>query len=751
MNTYIESDSFESQDHSASDLRETLFSYLRYWKWILLSIFVFLILGYVYVKLTTPLYKIETNLLIKDNKGNAGGQNDLLKDLDLFTSDKIIDNEIEILKSKTIIGKVIKDLRLETSYFHTDGVRKREQYADLPFEVQLLKPSATAYETKLQIKLISPTQADINGKIQNIKYPLLTDAGMILIKPSPDAMSSDLLTVKFNGLEDLINDYSEKLKVEAVSKQASVLSITIEDALPKRGIDFLNQLVEEYNNAALEDKNRVTARTLSFIDDRLDKLIGQLGASEKNVEQYKSSNRIANIGTQSQILLQNIGDNDIQLNKVNIQLSVLNDLENYLQKDDNAPSALPSMLGIDDPTLLGLVQQLGETQQKRVALLQTVPETNPLVSSYTDQIKGLKQAINASVQSLKKGLQITQKQLQVKNNSFEGTVKEVPAQERGLLDVMRQQRLRDTLYMYLLQKREATAMELASGVADSRTIDRARSSSKPVKPVKSMIYAVFLLMGCIVPVSIIYIKNLLNFRILRKSDIEKLTSVPIMAEVSHSDMQSTLLVVEKPRSIVAEQIRALRTNLRFIIPNENQKTILFTSSISGEGKSFISLNLGASLVMANKKVVILELDLRKPKLHSGLGINSTEGLSTYLIGKVNYKDILIEIPFQKGYYIIPSGPIPPNPAEILGNGNIKHLIEELKKEFDYIILDAPPVGLVTDAQILGDYVDATMFIVRHNYTAKNYIYMIENFHRNKKFKNLNIILNSIKFQEGYGY
>lgn len=743
------------QDRLESNLRETVFNYLRYWKWFLFSIIFFLGLGYTYLKFVTPEYKIETDLLIKpDEKSSAGGQNDLLKDLDLFSSDKIIDNEVQILKSKDIIERIIRALNLQTSYYTTNGVRKREVYGNLPFEARLMKPMPNAeHKDQFEIRLINSTTAEINGKKIPLNLPYQTSDGLIIIskKSKWSGVYNQMFRVQFNDIDDLIEKYSEQLKVDPASKQATVLIITIEDAIPQRGEDFLNKLIDEYNLAAIEDKNIINSSTLSFINGRLDTIKETLGSVEQNVERYKSRNQIANIGSQSQILLQGVGENDAQLNKVIIQQKVLKNLQDYLSKNDNNPSNLPSMLGVDDAALLGLVASLGEVQQRKLSLLQTVQENNPIVKAYDDQITALKRAINVSVQNLATGLEVTRKQLENKNNQFESSIRKVPSQERGLLDVMRQQHLQDTLYMYLLQKREETAMKLASEVPDSRTIDHARSSKLPVKPVKTLVYALFLMIGIFIPAGIIYLMDLLNFRISKKSDIEKFTTVPIMAEISHSESQNALLVVEKPRSIVAEQIRAFRTNLQFVIPRDDQKTILFTSSISGEGKSFISLNLGSSLVMSGKKVVILELDLRKPKLHSSLDINNTIGLSTYLIGKVSHKEITLEIPLQKGYFIIPSGPIPPNPAELLSNGSIGQLITDLKKDFDYIILDAPPVGLVTDAQILGAYADATMFIVRHNYTAKSYIHSIENLHKNQKFKNLNIILNSIKFQEGYGY
>src|SRR5579872_6999908 len=584
-------------DNNEPNLRETIFKYLSYWKWFVLSFVACMGSAYIYVKLSTPQYKIETDLLIKDNKGNVAGQNDLLKGLDLFTSDKIIDNEIQILKSKTLLEKVIKELQLQTSYFNSMGVRTQQMYNAVPINIELIKPSPKIdYSKEIPVKILNENEVEINGKIVKINFPVQTDEGLILVTSKKDWQGpfNHSFDIKFNDLNDQVESYSKNLKIDPVSKQATILIITIEDAIPQRGKDFLDKLISEYNLAAVEDKNKVTSNTLSFIKERIDVIAGELSADEKNVEQYKSSNRITDISSESQIFLQSVGDNDAELNKVLIQLSVLDNLENYLSHDSDNSSKLPSMLGVNDPTLLGLVTQLGESQLKKQSLLETVPETNPLVSSYTEQINALKHAIDASVQNLKKGLQITKQQLETKNNQYENTIREVPSKERGLLDVMRQQEIKNSLFTYLLQKREETAMQLVSGVADSRTIDTARSSRNPIKPVKELIYISFFFLGIILPVSIIYLKDNLNFRITQRRDIEKHTKVPILAEISHSDDENVLIASSKPRSMIAEQIRALRTNLQFVLPNKDQKVILFTSSISGEGKSFVSLNLGGS-------------------------------------------------------------------------------------------------------------------------------------------------------------
>jgi tyrosine-protein kinase Etk/Wzc len=565
------------EDTSEINLREVLYKYIRHWRWFLFSLIFFTGLGYMYIKLSEPLYKIETDLLIKDNKGTLDGQNDLLKNLDLFSSDKIIDNEVQILKSNSILEKVIRGLNLQTSYYSTKGVRKHEAYENLPYKFELLQPKKNAdFSTIYNVRLLNDHEAEINGKKYPLNKPFNLEVGLVAISlnntPTQDpALGKTSMEITFSDVDDVIDRVSKKISINPVSKQATVLIITMEDALPARGRDVLNRLVFEYNKAAIDDKNQVTSSTLAFIKDRLEKLQEELGTSEKKVEDFKSVNKITDISSQSQIFLQMVQDNDAQVNKVNIQLSILSNLEKYLHSVRNSQVQVPSMLGIEDATLLGLVNQLYEAQSKRLSLLQTTPETNPIVTTINDQIEQLKASISQSVQNLKSGLEITKQQLDKKNASFQSVIEQVPSKERGLIDVMRQQEIKNNLFTYLLQKREETEISLASTSADSRTIDAARSTKYPIKPVKKVTFLLFFILGLVIPTLIIYIRDLLNFKISKKSDIEKVTKAPIIAEISHSYDSSALLVVSKPRSMVAEQLRALRTNLSFIIPGANQK------------------------------------------------------------------------------------------------------------------------------------------------------------------------------------
>lgn len=752
MSSRRTSDLFDSGFAGEIDFAEVFRRYAKHWKWFLLSIFFFMGAGYVYLRLQTPLYKIETDILIKDDKnGRNIDRKDLFQELNLNSSAKIIDNEIQVLKSVTLMRRVVADLHLQTSFYVQNRFTKKPQYKTVPFDVELLKPSAQTYRKAWPIVYINDKQVRFDGKVVRMNFPVQTSAGLLLITPTHVNTQYHNIYVKFLSAEALARSFSSGLEIDPVSKNATVLDIALIDAIPERGEDILNKLVEEYDNAGVEDKNVTMSNQLKFVEDRIVDISKELDSVERNVQQYKSANNIVDISSQSSLFLSGIKDNDDQLQKIKLELGVLGNFENYVEGKGNQLK-MPSTLGIDDPTLLGLVQQLGEAQLKREGLLRTIPETNPVVSSIDDEIRAIKQTIEQTIKNVRSGLLATQSYLEKQSQKFEGLAKSVPSKERGLIDVMRQQDVKNSLFTYLLQKREEIALQLASTTPDSRTIDAAMSSGGPIKPVRRSIYLTFFMLGLVVPGLIIFLKDIFNYKITKKSDIEKLTRAPILAEIARAnDTSMSGFAVLRPRSMVSEQIKALRTNLQFLGSENEIGVLLFTSNISGEGKSFISLNLGASLATIDKKVVILELDLRKPNLRASIGIESETGLSNYLIGKVDYKDIIRPIPQQENYYIITSGPLPPNPSELLSNGKIGVLIEALKKEFDYILLDAPPVGLVTDAQILGKWADATFFLVRHGYTAKSQIPLIDEFYRKKIFRNLNIIYNSVEKNGHYGY
>lgn len=737
------------------DNKRTLFQifqdYLKYRYWILLSLLCFSIFGFLYSKTQVPEFNLSIKLLIKDD-GKSGDKN-VLQQLDLYSTDKIIDNEIQILKSDMLMEKVVKNLQLQTSYFADEKFKKTELYKRLPFKIELIKPSGKAYEQNWGVNKWDNNTITFDGKEIQFNHPVSTAAGIILVTHQP--YSSEYYTsvsVSFNTYENLARIFNSSLSIAPSSKQSTVLFITIEDSSSDRGKDILNELANVYSQFSIENKNKTISNTLSFIESRLSSVASDLSNVEQNVQRYKSSNNITDISSQASAFLNNIQTNDSQIAQIDLGFSILKNLEDYLKGGTLDQMKVPALQGITDPTLTALVNELSAAQLKKESLLRTVPQTNPVVNSLNDQIKALKVTILQTVDNVRSGMKLNRQFLSQSNAKFGSLVKSVPTKERQLVDVMRDRDIKNNLFIFLLQKREEAAMSLAATVSDSQTIDAAKSTGMFFKPAKNVIYIAFLSLGLLIPVGIIYLISALDSTVRNKFDIVEITNTPILGQISRSDDSNPLVTIEKPRSMVSEEIRALRTNLAFVLPDPEQKVILFTSNVSGEGKSYVSLNLAASLASTGKKVVVLELDLRKPKFNSMLGFEGGLGLSNYLIGQVPLSEIKKTLPGLPNYTILTSGVVPPNPAELLLSHRVEELLLELRKDYDYILLDAPPIGLLADAQILSKHANCTMFLVRYGYTRKVNIADIENFRRRKIFKRLSIVFNSVENKGlGYGY
>ncbi len=734
------------------NLRVTLFRYLRNWPWFLLSVGLLLAGAYAYLLYQQPIYKIQASLLVKDEKKGLGAD-DMLKDLDIFAPKAVVENEIEILKSYTLMDKVVGHLNLDVQYFTPTTFGKREVYNEAPVRLIVERALPDLYEEALTLSFPSNRLVRINDVSYPINQSIKTPYGRLRVfARQPINAQTAPVVVKVLPRSETVNNYVKNLKAEPTSKAATVIALTLEDAVPSKGEAILNQLIAEYNQAAIADKNITAANTLNFIEERLRLISGELTTVEKDVERYKSTQGITDLGMQAQAFLETVKTNDAQLNQVNLQLGALGDVEKYVSSQSNSQGTTPSTLGLSDPILLGLITQVTELEGKRDQLARTTSAQNPVLLSLESQIKATKSNIVENIGTMKTMLTTSRQQLIANNQKMEGVIRTIPHKERALLDITRQQVIKNNLYTYLLEKREETAVSYASTISDSRTIDAARGSIKPVKPVKSMIFLLFGLVGLMLPVGAMAARDALNNRVTRRADVEESTHVPILGEVTRNKNAEALVLAPRSRSVIAEQIRTLRTNLQFLRTNvADSQVLLFTSSISGEGKSFVSLNLGASLAMVGRKTVILEMDLRKPGLRSNIEVANHAGITNYLIGEATVDEVLQPVPDHDNYFIIPSGPIPPNPSELLSGPRLEQLITDLRGRFDYVLIDSPPIGLVTDAQIIAPFADATMFMVRHDVTPKNNLRMIETLHKEQRFKRLNIILNAVGEGESYYY
>lgn len=743
-----------------SVVRATLTPYLRQWPWFIVSLGIALAGGYVFLQYKQPVYRTQASLLLQDEKrGNV--QTNPLKELEVYSPKKVVENELEVLQSSSLMGQVVNDLHLETRYFRKNffskwkiPLGKREIYTESPVWILVESGTPTLYKNLLTLSFPASQSVRINN---GLTYPLnqsiKTPYGQLrILTRQPVNTKTAPVLVQVMTPASAIGVYSSSLKVEPTSKTSTVIRLAIEDAVPQKGEAILNSLINAYNQAAITDKNKVAASTLNFVDKRLGMVSQELAGVEKNVEQYKSNLGITDLSTQAQSFLQTTQQNDAQLSQVKIQLSALNDLQDFITSQSDKRGSTPATVGLNDPVLLREINKLSELELKRDDLAETTSSESPQLKTLDKQIKATKNNIGQNIETMKSMLISSKDEYVSKNEKLEKSIRTIPQQERTLMDITRQQTIKNDLYTYLLQKREEMAVAFATTVADSRTLDAAASTDSPVKPVGIVIYALFGLVGLLLPTAAIAGKTALNTRVTRRVDVENSTQVPILGEVMNKRHRDVLVVAPDQRSVIAEQIRTIRTNLQFWNDETDTKQVmLFTSSISGEGKSFLSLNLGASLALMNQPTIILEMDMRMPRLHQLFDIDNSIGLSSYLKGEATLEEVIKPVPGHPNYYIIPSGPLPNDPSELLGGPIAKQLIEELRNQFRYILLDAPPIGIVTDAQVIAPYADTTLFVIRHKVTPKHSLKLLDTLYREQRFQNLRIILNAVGGSEAYHY
>jgi tyrosine-protein kinase Etk/Wzc len=561
------------------------------------------------------------------------------------------------------------------------------------------------------------------------------------------------LNIQLLDPKEVANKNLSQLTVALRNKVSSVLELSYSATNVKRGKDVLNALMQVYNETALEDKNKTTQSTLLFIDERLKLISGELTDVEKNVENFKSSQGLTDISSESSLYLSNVQANDAQLNEVNIQLSVIKDIQSYVNSE-SSEEKLPSTLGISDPVLSDQIRQLGELQLKRDQLLSTTQASNPLLEPINKQIKTTRAGIQAGIKNVYISLISTKQALQKNNSKYETAIKRVPGQERQFISIKRQQSIKESLYLYLLQKKEETALAYAASVADGRVVDDAYASHIPVSPQGNKIYLIAFIIGLALPLAYIYIKDLLDNKINNSNDINKLTKVAILGEIAFEQSTDAIVVNANSRKAIAEQFRSIRTNMQYLSGKQVEgkgRVTLFTSSMSGEGKSFVASNVAAALAISGRRTVLLELDLRKPKISKYLDLTNKTGMSNYLIGKATMNDIIQPTSINVNLYVIGSGPIPPNPSELLIQNDLDILFQYLKANFDEIIIDTPPVGLVTDAQILSRFADVSIYLIRHGVTTKDQVRQFNKLYSENKFPKLNVIFNGVELGGRYGY
>ena len=773
-------DKLGEQSKEQVNIQELLFRYLIHWPWFVISIIICIACAWGYLRLTTPIYNISATVLIKDEKkgGGASMSSDLEKmGLEGFVSSSSnVDNEIEVLRSKSLAREVVNNLGLFVTYMDEDEFPSKELYHTSPVLVSLTHQEADKLPGRMEINMIlQPTGAlgvqitvgEKEYRKQFDKLPAVfpTDEGTVAFFANNDTLSAVCpenitkerhITAFINRPFSVLKEYVNSLSIAPTSKTTSVVVISLENTNTRRGRDYINKLLEMYNINANNDKNEVAQKTAEFIDERIGIISKELGSTEQDLENFKRSAGITDLNSEAQIALTGNAEYEKKRVENQTQINLVMDLQRYMK--GNEYEVLPSNIGLQDAASAGAIDRYNQMLVERKRLLRTSTENNPTIINLDTSIRAMRTNVQATLDATLKGLQITKEDLAREASRYSRRINDAPTQERQFVSIARHQEIKSGLYLMLLQKREENAITLAATANNAKIIDEALADDNPISPKKTIVYLAALVLGVGLPVGVIYLIGLTKFKIEGRADVEKLTSLPVVGDIPLADEKTgSIAVFENQNNLMSETFRNVRTNLQFMLEN-GKNVILVTSTISGEGKSFISANLAISLSLLGKKVVIVGLDIRKPGLNKVFNIPKKEhGITQYLTNTTaNLMDFVQPSDINKNLFILPGGTVPPNPTELLARGGLEKAIETLKANFDYVILDTAPVGMVTDTLLIGRVADLSVYVCRADYTHKAEFTLINELAENNKLPNLCIAvngldLNSRKYGYYYGY
>jgi len=748
----------QEQEQYSVSLRTLIDKFMANWYWFALCIILGLCAAWLYLRYATPSYSINAKILVQDEQkgGNIPGE-EVLQQLQLFTNKSNVDNEVEILQSRSLMEQVVRNLQLNVSYWQEGRMKTAEVFRRLPFTAHWLNLNDTLKEVRYRLEPVSENRFRIYSNDVKIKEGAwgdtvhLQEGVMQLVRKPYYPLGEDDFIIKVVSVDAAVAAFRKSLNVSIPNKQVSVIDLQLSSPIPEKGEWILNELIDAYMKASVEAKNRIADSTIAFVDNRLALVSQELTGVEKNIQEFKQANQLADLSEQAKVLINNTSDFSKQLTEQEVKLSVINSLEQYISDEQNNKRIVPSSLVLQDPTFVALVEKYNNFQVERERLLISNTPAHPLVQNIDGQLKLLRADLQSNLASFKTGIETSIRELKNRSGQLDRKIQQVPAKERVFLDYSRQQAIKQELYLFLLKKREESAISKSSNLAVARVIDPAKSDALPFMPKRTLIYLVGLLLGIALPSVILYLGDVLNRRVVNKKDITGNTPVPILAEISHTKEKEDIVIRKGTVTPVAEQFRTMRTNLQFVLSGAQDKVILLTSSMSGEGKSFVAMNLAATLALSGKKVVLMEMDLRKPKISEKLNLSCQEGFSTYAIGRTPLEALIQPSGIHENCWVITSGPIPPNPAELLLLEQTKQLFMVLRKQFDYIVVDTAPVGLVTDAQLLGYHADVTLFLVRQGYTFKPQLQLSKELYIQGKLPRMNLVINDVKAGVGYGY
>ena len=763
------------------NLYAIIFKYLIYWPWFVASVLVCLIGTFVFLRYQTPVYNISSAVLIKEQDGKKGGNNPLaaMQDLGMMSFTNNFDNELEILKSKTLVKKVVSDLGLYINHAekHSFGYNlplyqnSPIQVYMTPEEADLLPSTATLdmdFDGTNQLKVQLEYQKDGDQIKQEITFNELpaawsTSIGIFTFTPDTASIKGAVsLLATVSKPQATAAFYCANMTIKSTSKTTTIAKVDVKNTVKKRGIDFINQLVKVYNQDANDEKNEVAQKTADFIEERIALINSELGSTEDELASFKQRSGLTDLTSDAQLALQEKSRYEQQLTQNATQINLVQDLQSYIDNPANANEVIPANIGLEDQSLNNIINQYNTLIVERKRLLRTSSENNPAVINMNSGIEAMRANVQTTVMSVLRGLQITQRNLEREAGKFVGRISNAPKHEKEFMTISRQQEIKATLYIMLLQKREENALTLAATASNGRIIETPLAGNAPVAPRKMIFMLAALILGFAIPVGIIYLIDLLKYKIENRGDVEKLTTVPIIGEIpidtATKKGNGAIVVRENKNNLMEETFRGLRTNLLFML-EKDQKVILFSSTQPGEGKSFVAGNLAVSLAFLGKKVVVVGMDIRKPGLNRVFNMATRmQGITNYLSNpeQVDLFDMIQPSGISPNLDVLLGGPVPPNPTELVARNVLDQAIAQLKEKYDYVILDTAPIGMVTDTAIISRVADMCVYVCRADVTPKAAYQYINVLKENKTFPKLATVINAIDMSQrknsyGYGY
>jgi tyrosine-protein kinase Etk/Wzc len=768
-------ENYEKQYNNEEEinLQEWLLRFVRQWKWFVLSVVLLLAASLIYLRYAPKIYEVNAALLLKDEKKGGGSELMALQELNIFEAKSNVDNEIEILKTANLMEKVVREMDIYFEYYMSGRVRTSEVYGkDVPLRFWL--PSGqTDSVPAARFKVIYGERGALEFKGEYADEDFLVQSsirekqvdlpfGSLLMEAGASEPGTEV-EVKLRKPLAVARDILSDLEISLSSKTTTVVNLKLRTVHPRKGVEILEHFVEAYNRDNMEDQNLVAQNTALFLDERLDSITIELARVEQQVERYKQSQELTDISSEAQLFLQQSSQNEAKRLELETQLSIVQDLQSYLEQSDNADKLLPA-LGLQSQGLNNLINEYNTLLLQQLRLRTTASEDNKALIDLNRQLSALASNVKASLGREKRNLDILLANVEQQARLYSSKITSIPRQEREFMEIQRQQAVKAELYLFLLQKKEENALSMILVIPKAKVIDRPRSASDPVAPRRNIIFVIALLLGLGLPVMIIVLREYFKFYIENKAELEKLSQVPVLGEIPRSQETGNIVLHQHSTNTLAEMFRLLRSNLLFVLGKDHKKVILISSSVGGEGKTFMSINLGLSLAFLNKKVLIMGLDVRKPKLAEYLGLDTKSGISLYLSGHSDRASLLKPSGVHPLLDVVAAGPIPPNPNELLASKELDELIEQYRQDYDYIILDSAPVGAVSDAYQLNRFADACLYVVRAEYTPKQSISEAEDIYKQKKLNNMYFLLNgsdikkagyrygySKKYGYGYGY